>query len=110
VVAQTIHFWNVRYVADVLARGSSGGPRRPHFVELDLHLSDSLELGIEVLAQFGDDRPAFVQQIDQSVVFRPRHVAAFAFRDASDFTVDNHGVQDVYTRGLGPAVRIQTYR
>jgi hypothetical protein len=24
--------------------------------------------------------------------------------------VDNHGVQDVYTRGLGAAVRIQTYR
>jgi hypothetical protein len=99
-----------RYAADALARRPFCVPPRPHFVELDLYLSYPLELSIEVLAQFGDDLPAFVQQIDQSVVFGPRHVAAFGFRDASNFTVGGHHVRDVYTRGLGASVRIQTYR
>jgi hypothetical protein len=101
--------YSCRYVADASARRPCVDPDPPHFVELDLYLSYPLELGIEVLAQFGDDLSAFVQQIDQSVVFGPRHVAAFGFRDVSNFTLDGHGVQDVYTRVLGTAVRIQTY-
>ena len=89
----------LRNVADALVRRPSrvGPPRDTDFVELYLYLRYPLELGFEVLAHFGDDLPALVQQVDQGVVLRPRHVAAFGFWNASNFTVDGHGVQDVYT-------------
>jgi hypothetical protein len=84
-------------------------PSRPHFVELNLQLSDPLELDIQLVEHPADDLATFVEQINQTVVFLPCDLEALGFSNAWDFTANAHNVRDVYTRARTGAVRIRSY-